>query len=213
MTSIDENIVKPIKLTEPAFPLDPNEKEIVRVKKPVMAAQAENHAYGSDGTYFGVVVANAEQLIEMGLTAGDPPPVDMDALKSVAMAQVTERHAEMLGKLTGGYSPEERDTWTVQLEWARGYLADQNPEHGTLLSGMVPTDIATTFADDAQMMAEKINLKAAAYARLTMIAARTKNQALAAIAAATTPDDLAATMTALVDVETAAIAELNGETP
>jgi hypothetical protein len=147
---------------------------------------------------------------EIAVSTAPPPP--LDDIKAQAVEQVKVRHAEMLGKLTGDYSAEERDTWSMQLEWARGYLTDQNAEHGALLSGMVPIDLATSFAGDAQMMAEKITGKAANAAKLTMIAYRTKSEAKSAIAAATTLEALEITMAALVDIETAAIAELAKET-
>jgi hypothetical protein len=171
--------------------------------------QTQHHAYSSDGKYHGVVIATPTQLADLGLTAGNPPPPDMTALKSAASQRVIDEHATMLEKLSGNYTAAERDTWTLQLEWARGYLDDQNAVARAFLSGMVPADQATTPVDDAQMMADRIVAKANQYAALTMLAQRTKAEALAAVAAAATPADLDAVMAGLAGVVTAAIAELN----
>lgn len=171
--------------------------------------QEEFHTYDKSGNYIGLVVATPEQLSAGGLVAGDPPPPDIGAMKAAAEARVIEEHASMLEKLSGNYTAAERDTWALQLEWARGYLADQNAAHAALLAGMVPQSQATTPAADAQLMADRIVAKANQYAALTMLAQRTKAEALAAIAAAATPADLDAVMAGLADVVAAAIAELN----
>ena len=128
--------------------------------------------------------------------------------KALAIITVVTRHAEMLVKLSGDYSSVERETWLLQLEWARGFIADQNTAHAVLLSGMFPTSPTGDMVDDAQLMADKIVEKSTAYAQLVMLSQRTKAQALAAIEAAQTPEDLATTMTAMAAIETAAIAEL-----
>ena len=136
-------------------------------------------------------------------------PFTLDQRKDQAVVAILEQHAKMLETLSGGYTSAERDTWTLQLEWARGYLADQNAAHEALLAGMVPASMATTAAADARMMADKIVAKANEYARLTMLAQRTKTEALASVAAAATPADLEAVMAALKDIVASAITELN----
>ena len=136
---------------------------------------------------------------------------DMAELKVAAMAQIKARHAEMLVKLSGDYSSVERETWLLQLEWARGFIADQNTVHAVLLSGMFPTSPTSNMVDDAQLMADKIVEKSTAYAKLVMLSQRTKAQALVAIEAAQTPEDLATTMSAMAAIETAAIVELTQE--
>lgn len=128
--------------------------------------------------------------------------------KALAVSNVVVRHAEMLVKLSGDYSSEERETWLLQLEWARGFITDQNTTHAGLLSGMFPTSPTGNMADDAQLMADKIIGKSTTYAKLVMLSQRTKAQALAAIETAETPEELATTMTALAAIEATAIAEL-----
>ena len=135
-------------------------------------------------------------------------PLTVDQHKAAARAAVIDRHAEMLEKLSGSYTAAERDTWAMQLEWARGYLADKNASHEALLAGMVPPSQATTQAKDAQMMAAKILAKASEYAKLIKIAQRTKAEALAAIETAATVADLDAVLAGLKDIEAAAVAEL-----
>lgn len=138
--------------------------------------------------------------------------LDLATLQIEAVEQVKTRHAEMLVKLSGDYSSEERETWLLQLEWARGFIADQNTAHAVFLSGMFPTSPTGNMVDDAQLMADKIVGKSTAYAKLVMLAQRTKALALAAIAAVETPEQLTTTMADLVDAETAAIAELAKDT-
>ena len=135
-------------------------------------------------------------------------PLTVDQHKEAAIAAVVAEHAKMLESLSGNYTSAERDTWAMQLEWARGYLADQNAAHASLLAGMVPPSQATTQAKDAQMMADKIVAKANQYAQLVKIAQRTKAEALAAIDAAATVADLDAVLTNLKGLEAAAVAEL-----
>jgi len=174
-----------------------------------MMNQEQHHAYDARGNYHGIVVATADELAAAGLVSGNPPAPDLVALKKSATDTVISEHAKMLETLSGGYTSAERDTWTLQLEWARGYLADQNAAHEALLAGMVPASMATTAAADARMMADKIVAKANEYARLTMLAQRTKTEALASVAAAATPADLEAVMAALKDIVASAITELN----
>lgn len=169
------------------------------------------HAYDQSGVYQGIVIATAAQLSSLGWTAGDAPVPDVAALKARAVEQVKTRHAEMLVKLSGDYSSEERETWLLQLEWARGFADDQNTAHAVLLSGMFATSPTGIMVEDARLMADKIIGKSTAYAKLVMLSQRTKSQALAAIEAAQTPEQLATTMTDLAAIEAAAIVELTQE--
>ncbi|MEP1637272.1 hypothetical protein [Ascidiaceihabitans sp.] len=56
------------------------------VKKSV-TAQGELHAYKSDGTYVGVMIATTDQLADMGYQAGDAPSLDLEVLKAAAINQ------------------------------------------------------------------------------------------------------------------------------
>jgi hypothetical protein len=136
------------------------------------------------------------------------PTPDIDNQKATIKAQIKSRHAELLNKLTGDYSVEERDTWSMQLRWAQGYLADKNAAHAEFLAGMIPDAARQALPDPAQYMADKIMAKDAQAAKLTVIANRAKATANAAVDGAADQATLDAVLAALPDLETAALAEL-----
>ena len=183
----------PTKAIEPAHPIKHDDPAMPVKKKLEKVAQTEHHAYDADGGYVGIVIASAKQLAEMGLTAGPAPTVDMEAVKADGALQVSHIHASLLREFSiAGYSDEESKTFPRQLEWARGFLDDGNLVHGNLL-GMDP-------AMDATAMADKIIAKNAALDVAISAANLAKSDALAAIDLASTPEDVAAAVSALIDV-------------
>lgn len=139
-------------------------------------------------------------------------PVPIETLKSQAVERVKNRHAKMLVKFMGDYTPAMRETFVKQLEWARGYQADQNAVAEANLEGMLSTQskdaLIAASQVPAQIVANKIIAKDASATSLIVIANRTLAEAEEAIEATTTPAELEAAMIGLADVEAAAIAEL-----
>ncbi len=162
------------------------------------------------GVEFAMPDALVEEIATIGKDFGYSPPT-LDDFKDDARALVKERHADMLRLLTGDYSVEERDTWAMQLTWAETFKASGDAKAAQFLEGMFPValreHIASSGLVPADVMATRIIEKANLSAHLTVIANRTKNEAHAAIDAATSLVELQSILQAMSDAEGKAVAE------
>lgn len=69
-------------------------------------------------------VAVWAQLQEEGGIAPVPAltAADIEAARHVSLMDIKSLHASLLGSLTGGATPEERDTWGIKAQSAHAYL-------------------------------------------------------------------------------------------
>lgn len=111
----------------------------------------------------------------------------LDAIKRRALRAVDTQHASLLRKLTGGATIEERDTWQSKELAARALMEyeDATPSQVEML-----TIEAGYLSISAETLAGTIIGKADLFKKLTGLAAGVRGKARAAIAAASTPDEL-----------------------
>ena len=136
--------------------------------------------------------------------------------QEAALDIVKTQHAEMLLYLTGDYSAEERDTFTLQLGWASDYQSNGDAQAGAFLSGLFAEAerlaLEAAGDDPAAVMADRITQKNNRMAILTVAAGQAKNEAEAAIAASATVADLEQDMPgilqAMIDAEQAALSSI-----
>ena len=136
--------------------------------------------------------------------------------QEAALEIVKARHAEMLLYLTGDYSAEERDTFTLQLGWASAYQSNGDAQAGVFLSGLFAEAerlaLEAAGDDPAAVMADRITQKNNRMAILTVAAGQAKNEAEAAVAASATVADLEQDMPgilqAMIDAEQAALSSI-----
>lgn len=142
----------------------------------------------------------------------------LEEVKQAAYLEIRNWHAEDLRDMTGGATPEERDTWPKQVAWSHIYLdalaeiaqgydpatvmaektSPEQPtpgECGALLTGlMLEPEVAAVVAqgaDPAAFFASKIVSKDMATNQLIVAAGSSKRGAEKAIEVATTPMEIA----------------------
>ncbi len=160
------------------------------------------------------VVSPSDDQLAQPWVPGDAS--NPEEARDAAITIVKDRHAEMLRYLTGDYSAEERDTFTLQLGWARDYQSTGDAEAGAFLSGLFAEDerlaLEASGDDPAAVMAGRIIQKNSRMASLTVAAGRARNEAEAAIRATETvaqlKQDLPGILRAMTDAEQAALASI-----
>jgi hypothetical protein len=182
--------------------------EEITTETPVLDSDGEPILDGEGKPIVDVVLRQVKKSVALTKAEIADLAIPLADQKTTVKEQIKARHAELLNKLTGNYSIEERDTWSMQLRWAQGYLADKNAAHAELLAGMIPDAARQALTDPAQYMTDKILTKDAQAAKLTVIANRAKATANAAVDGAADQAALDAVLAALPDLEAAALAEL-----
>ena len=163
--------------------------------------------YGDEQTVFEGSATPGEKVVNGKPVASEPV---VDQVKAEALLDLKGRHADFLRLLTGNYSKEERDTWPEQKAWALSYESDQAA--AAHLAGMLTQSqhqaLVAAGQDPATFMAAKILGKAKAFADHTTNANRLRNEAVEAIAAAGTVQQV---QDALAAFEGQVLAALDGQ--
>jgi len=123
-----------------------------------------------DGTE--IKISSLAQEIPLDALNEEPDLRSLDEVKAAAVSAVASRHAELLRRLTGNASIEERDTWQTKA------LASEAVLSGAATS--VQTEMITTEAsivgEDVSGLAHKIAAKHSAYQRLIGLASGLKRK-------------------------------------
>ena len=119
------------------------------------------------------------------------PTLTLDEQKQQAAQQVKIMTESAIEPHVAKYTQSERDSWPEQATMARAYSDGSASEEQTaLLTGMATT---RGFAD-AGVMAERVLTKAAQFTALTLTVVSYKNKAIESIEAASSSEDIAATI-------------------
>jgi hypothetical protein len=117
---------------------------------------------------------------------------DMPSLCAEARAQVVAMIEAREAQLTGGVPQNERASWSAKEAAARKWLADQAQPVPALIAAE-----AAVVGETALLVAQRIVARADAWLPITGAHTGYRRVAEAAIAAATTPDDITAALDAL----------------
>ena len=135
----------------------------------------------------------------------------LDQAIHAAKNSVKAIHAEMLAKLSGDYTIEDRDTWPQKQKWAQAYIDDKDEEAGEFLTEMLArpqvSAIVKAGGDPAQVAAENIAEKARINSRLVVTADRVRAEANLAFDNAKSIEDVVEVSASLTEMKDATITD------
>lgn len=142
----------------------------------------------SDADYAALLIGKDGHIIAPD-ASGKPvltplPPPPMDHVRAQAVAAMEAWISHFLAKFTAGVPEAEVASWPVKAERARQHL-------GGAPQAMIAAEAALT-GEDAKALAQKIAAKAAAYEAIIARTTGLRRATEAAIAAAQTPEAVAA---------------------
>jgi hypothetical protein len=151
-------------------------------------------------------INEAEEAVKIGgmpfsksavLVMEDGAALWLEGLKNAALDSIKRRHGELLLKLLGDPTIEERDTWKSQQAWAEAYISNQDAAAAVNLARLLTEAERKALGKNAaQTMAEKIMGKVVQSDTLISIAAGVRREAEKAIEASGSEDELTAAIAA-----------------
>lgn len=120
-----------------------------------------------------------------------PPARDFNDVKSIGLASVDGYHTQTLQTLVGNPTQAEKDTWSLKVTVANAINNDQQtcvPGETFLIAAGITTD------DEKKAWAKSVLTKSQKYAEAVGLAEKLRNQAKAAVNAATNEDELNAAL-------------------
>lgn len=128
--------------------------------------------------------------------------MSMEILIENALAQIDEKHAEILVELTGDATVEERDTWATKAVAAQAYMVGAATDSQI---EMLTTEAAIV-GEDVQVLVATVLGRAVVFNKLIGLASGLRRKGRSAVKACSTEEQLAATMEVVLQQSDAAVA-------
>lgn len=132
--------------------------------------------------------------------------VDLEASRASALAEIDKTHADLLRRLTGSATIEERDTWAPKAQAARSLLAGTADGPQASMLGLEAKQRGVS----VKKFAGEILARAAGFEQLIGVSSAIRTKARAAFKAAETIEEMLAVGHAIsIEVE-AAVVQITG---
>jgi hypothetical protein len=142
------------------------------------------------------------------LVAPPPPVVDMDEARRIARVRILAYANDLTRRITSRYPEAEVASWASQEAEARSVLAGAGADAVPLLAALVAGHNGAGWAVTLAEFAALVLTKAAAYRQVVAAVQVVRSQTEAAIAAATTQDDIDLALVAAAGQAAATAAQL-----